>query len=159
MSGDHKPTLEDLLKLKRAERPNPEFWERFERELHEKNMQVLIKTKRNRMADFMHSARRVLVPMVPVGAAAIVALTFLLQGSALSPNHTSASFESSLPLAQVGSAAARPSHFVANVLASSAEENAISQTFTSNHQGGVRYSSHSLGASSFQGGVQESIIF
>lgn len=43
--NDKRVTLEDLLKLKRHERPDPAYWERFERELHEKTLRSLVKTR------------------------------------------------------------------------------------------------------------------
>ena len=44
MKSDHqKPvSLEDLLRLKRAERPAPEFWVQFERELRAKQLAALV---------------------------------------------------------------------------------------------------------------------
>lgn len=35
-------TLEQLLHVKRSERPEPEFWDRFERELHQKQLLALV---------------------------------------------------------------------------------------------------------------------
>jgi hypothetical protein len=47
MSGDPKPkvTLEDLLRLKREERPAPEFWSRFDRELRAKQLAALVEKR------------------------------------------------------------------------------------------------------------------
>ena len=41
-SPDIKITLEDLLMLKRDEKPPVEFWEGFERELHQKTLRALV---------------------------------------------------------------------------------------------------------------------
>jgi len=38
-------TLEDLLCLKRAERPPPEFWSEFERELRQKQLAALVERR------------------------------------------------------------------------------------------------------------------
>ena len=48
MSSDprQRPTLEALLQLKRAERPAPEFWEKFDRELRQKQLAALVQERR-----------------------------------------------------------------------------------------------------------------
>lgn len=38
-----KPSLEELLRFKRAEKPDEAFWGRFDRELHQRMMQTLVK--------------------------------------------------------------------------------------------------------------------
>ena len=38
-------TLDTLLKLKRAERPSAEFWQQFERELHEKQLAAIVEKR------------------------------------------------------------------------------------------------------------------
>jgi len=35
--------LEDLLRLKRSERPSEQFWNEFDRELHQRMLQTLVK--------------------------------------------------------------------------------------------------------------------
>ena len=35
--------LEDLLRLKRSERPSDQFWNEFDRELHQRMLQTLVK--------------------------------------------------------------------------------------------------------------------
>lgn len=70
-----KVTLEDLLRLKRAERPSPEFWTTFEQELRQKQLAALVKGQ-----PWWHGLpRRLFVPAayLPVGATAILALTFV----------------------------------------------------------------------------------
>lgn len=69
-----KVSLEDLLHLKRAERPSPEFWTKFEAELHQKQLTALVEKRR-----WWHELpvlinRRV---YVPAGAAAVVAFTLV----------------------------------------------------------------------------------
>ena len=41
-----KVTIEDLLRLKRAERPGPEFWVNFEQELRQKQLTALVQKRR-----------------------------------------------------------------------------------------------------------------
>ncbi len=41
-----RPTLEALLKLKQAERPAPEFWDKFDRELRQKQLAALVQQHR-----------------------------------------------------------------------------------------------------------------
>lgn len=42
MNDRRSPSLEDLLRLKRLERPDPQFWEQFERELRSKQLAALV---------------------------------------------------------------------------------------------------------------------
>jgi hypothetical protein len=69
-----KVTIEDLLRLKRAERPDPEFWSRFESELRQKQLTALVKKRR-----WWHDLPVLLNRRVylPVGATAIVAFTLV----------------------------------------------------------------------------------
>lgn len=41
--GNDKPKVEDLLRLKRAERPDPEFWASFDRELEKKIVRSVVR--------------------------------------------------------------------------------------------------------------------
>lgn len=69
-----KVTLEDLLRLKRAERPAPEFWNNFERELRQKQLTALLE-KRPWWQELPHLlARR---SYLPIGATAILAFTLV----------------------------------------------------------------------------------
>ena len=79
MKSDHqKPvTLEDLLRLKRAERPSPEFWPQFERELRAKQLAALV-VKRPWWRTLPARALTGLTRYhLPIGATAVLALTFL----------------------------------------------------------------------------------
>lgn len=69
-----KPTLEELLRLKRAERPTAEFWTRFETELRQKQLTALVEKRRwwHDLPVLLH--RRV---YVPAGAAAVVAFSLV----------------------------------------------------------------------------------
>ncbi len=69
-----KVTVEDLLQLKRAERPAPEFWSQFERELRQKQLTALLE-KRPWWRELPQLlARRA---YLPVGATAILAFTLV----------------------------------------------------------------------------------
>lgn len=68
-----KPTLEELLKLKRHERPDAQFWAGFDRELRQKQLTALVKRPRW-WHSFGSMGRRV---YVPAGAAAMVAFALV----------------------------------------------------------------------------------
>ncbi|HEX2900405.1 MAG TPA: hypothetical protein VHS96_11860, partial [Bacteroidia bacterium] len=70
-----KISLEELLKLKRAERPSSEFWSNFERELRQKQLTALVKKRRWWHDLALLANYRV---YLPAGAAAAVALGFSL---------------------------------------------------------------------------------
>lgn len=85
-----KVTLEDLLRLKRAERPAPEFWSAFDAELRRKQLAAGVKNRRWWLFQVPVAFRRLWVSL-PVGAAAAVALTWVaLRPSA--PVQTPATF-------------------------------------------------------------------
>ena len=69
-----KITVEDLIRLKRAERPAPEFWVNFERELRQKQLTALLEKRPwwQELPQFF--ARRA---YLPVGATAILAFTLV----------------------------------------------------------------------------------
>ena len=69
-----KITIEDLLRLKRSERPAPEFWVSFERELRQKQLTALLEKRPwwQELPQFF--ARRA---YLPVGATAILAFTLI----------------------------------------------------------------------------------
>src|SRR5688572_2378846 len=72
-----KVTLEQLLKLKRSERPNAAFWEDFDRELHRRQLASVVAapTWRARFArGLLVGVRRA----VPIGAAASAAVAGFL---------------------------------------------------------------------------------
>lgn len=66
-------SLEDLLRLKRAERPAPEFWSKFEQELRQKQLTALVQKRRWWHELPILLSRRI---YIPAGAAAALALTF-----------------------------------------------------------------------------------
>jgi hypothetical protein len=68
-------TVEDLLQLKRAERPAPEFWIAFERDLRAKQLAALVE-KRPWWQSLPRAFAGFFRYHLPIGATAIVALTF-----------------------------------------------------------------------------------
>jgi hypothetical protein len=69
-------SLEDLLRLKRAERPPAEFWEQFDRQLRAKQLAALVEKRPWwRALPMMFSGLRRY--HLPLGATAILALTFI----------------------------------------------------------------------------------
>lgn len=73
---DHRPkvTIEDLLRLKRAERPPAEFWNRFEGELRQKQLAALLEQR-----PWWHGLSGAMARKfyLPVGAAAVLGFTFV----------------------------------------------------------------------------------
>lgn len=69
-------TLEDLLRVKRAERPPAEFWTQFEREMRAKQLAAII-TPRPWWAPLIRVGARLSHYQLPAGAAAILAISFL----------------------------------------------------------------------------------
>jgi hypothetical protein len=69
--SSHQVSVEDLLRLKRHEKPDAAYWERFDRELHQKSWQALAKP---RPAISIWSGLRAFggkfVPALPLSAAA-----------------------------------------------------------------------------------------
>lgn len=69
-------TLEDLLHLKRAERPPQEFWAGFEQELRQKQLAALVE-RRSWWHGFAAAFSRFHWLRLPVGAAAVLAVTLI----------------------------------------------------------------------------------
>ncbi|MBI2814851.1 MAG: hypothetical protein HYX71_11265 [Opitutae bacterium] len=69
-----KVTIEDLLRLKRAERPAAEFWANFEQELRQKQLTALLEKRPWWQGLPQIFARRA---YLPVGATAILAFTLV----------------------------------------------------------------------------------
>lgn len=70
----HRPTLEDLLRFKKAERPSPEFWAEFDRGLRRKQLAALVKQPKGWARVRPALWRGVRWAAVPATAAAAVAL-------------------------------------------------------------------------------------
>lgn len=69
-------TLEDLLRLKRAEQPPAEFWNDFDRELRAKQLAAIIEP-RPWWSPFIRVGSRLSHLQLPIGAAAILAVTLV----------------------------------------------------------------------------------
>lgn len=69
-----RPTLEDLLRYKRAERPSPEFWAEFDRGLRQKQLAALMKQPKGwaRWRPLVLHGARWAVPATAATAAALV---------------------------------------------------------------------------------------
>lgn len=122
----NKANLEDLLRLKRAERPDPDFWEHFDRELHQRMLQTLVKKDPWFIQVFRGLTGRI-AQTVTVGAAvALVALfvirPVLVESEKGGNSHyasDSSSVAGSVETAQAKSVVPQPSDFD---LASAAEK-------------------------------------
>jgi hypothetical protein len=75
-NSDHraKVTIEDLLRLKRAERPDAAFWSDFERELRQKQLTALLEKR-----PWWHNVPQLIArrAYLPIGATAILAFTLI----------------------------------------------------------------------------------
>lgn len=72
-----KVTIEDLLRVKRAERPSPEFWACFERDLRAKQLAAIVEKRPWWHALHLPQAARMIARyQMPAGAAAVLALSF-----------------------------------------------------------------------------------
>ncbi len=77
MNSKSRPvSLEDLLRVKRAEQPPPEFWAEFEREMRVKQLAAIVEP-RPWWASFIRVGAKVAHYQLPLGAAAILALSFV----------------------------------------------------------------------------------
>lgn len=79
MNRDRTPpqvTVEQLLRLKRTERPAPEFWQQFDRAMRVKQLAAIVEP-RPWWAPFIRVGTKVARYQLPVGATAILALTFV----------------------------------------------------------------------------------
>lgn len=67
-------TLEQLLRLKRAEKPDADFWQKFEVELHQKQLAALVERR-----SWWQTLPRLLQTrgVLPIGATAVLAFTFV----------------------------------------------------------------------------------
>ncbi len=75
-NSDHrtKVTIEDLLHLKRSERPDAEFWSNFDRELRQKQLSALLEKRPWWQSMPQLLARRA---YLPIGATAVLAFTLV----------------------------------------------------------------------------------
>jgi len=75
-SNKRAVTLEELIRVKRAERPPPEFWAQFDREMRTKQLAAIVEPK-PWWAPFIRVGARVSHHQVPIGAAAVLLLSFV----------------------------------------------------------------------------------
>jgi hypothetical protein len=73
--SDPKITLEDLLRLKRAERPAPEFWVKFDADIRAKQLSAIV--SRPWWDGFARGFALLSRHQMPLGAAAALALTWV----------------------------------------------------------------------------------
>ncbi len=73
-SPSPRPTLDDLLRYKRAERPAPEFWAEFDRGLRQKQLAALMKRPKGwaRLRPVLGRSMRWVVPATAAAAVALV---------------------------------------------------------------------------------------
>lgn len=74
-SQSHSVTLEALLRLKRLEKPAPEFWTQFESQLRAKQLAAIVE-KRPRWASFARNFSLLIRYQVPIGAVAAIAVAW-----------------------------------------------------------------------------------
>ncbi len=79
MKSEHKRpvSLEDLMRLKRAERPSAEFWPEFEKELRAKQLAALVVHEPWWRTFPLRAWSGLARYHLPLGASAVLALTFL----------------------------------------------------------------------------------
>jgi hypothetical protein len=99
-------TVENLLALKRAERPDNEFWESFDSELKAKTLQTLVKRESWGVRLYHRVAQRT-APIAAVGTAAVLALSFLVRMPAFSSLAGDNTSDESIPTS-LGEASAPP---------------------------------------------------
>lgn len=76
-SEPRKVTVEDLLRLKRAERPSAEFWSQFEEDLRAKQLAAIIEKRPWWITLRLPQVARAMSRLqVPLGATAVLALSF-----------------------------------------------------------------------------------
>jgi hypothetical protein len=74
-----KVTLEDLLRLKRHERPRPEFWSRFDQELRSRALRAFVHSAPSPVS-WAHGWLARVVPWFTAGAAAALVLGLMVHG-------------------------------------------------------------------------------
>ena len=77
--SDRSVTIEDLLRLKRAEVPPAEFWSTFDRELRAKQLAALV-AKRPWWQRLPKAFSKLARYRIPLGASAVLAVTFFSVG-------------------------------------------------------------------------------
>lgn len=73
----NKVTLEEVLRLKRAERPESAFWAQFEQQLRAKQLAAIVERRPWWHLDFSRFSAGVAKLRVPLGATAVIALSIV----------------------------------------------------------------------------------
>jgi len=108
-----KVTLEDLLRLKRHERPKPEYWARFDRELNEKVWRTLVQPAESRWGWFTAFSQKHLRWMA-AGAVSVLTLALAWPGHyVMTPNHTTVA--SNAPVVKVAALNPAPAISVSQI--------------------------------------------
>ena len=74
---NRKITLEEVLRLKRAERPDPVFWAEFEQQLRAKQLAAIVERRPWWHLDLLRVSSGISRLRVPLGATAVLALTIV----------------------------------------------------------------------------------
>lgn len=103
-------SLEELLRFKRAERPNEAFWDKFDNELHERMMQTLVKKDPWPVQVLRGVTGKLAQTTAIAAAAAVLALmvirpAFIATNEQIQPTVASASIAASVEAPQVLDAA------------------------------------------------------
>jgi hypothetical protein len=119
-NSDSRPSLEELLRLKRAEQPDPSFWAKFDRELERGIVQSVVRRRPlpERVITFLGRPAGALAGLFLVAALAGVLLTET--SSPLSLPTAEAGSKSWVPVAAVEDTGADRQDFVIEVFASGA---------------------------------------
>lgn len=73
----NKVSLEEVLRLKRAERPDPTFWEQFEQQLRAKQLAAIVERRPWWQFDLSRLSAGVSKLRLPLGATAVIALSLV----------------------------------------------------------------------------------
>jgi len=129
MNQEHKRpvTLEDLLRLKRAERPAAEFWNQFDRELRAKQLAAIVE-KRPWWRTFPRAFGSLSRYHLPLGATAILALTVLTVREYRSPIASPAAEENKIVATTATAPSVSGEALVAHSVLPARLENAVANT-------------------------------
>lgn len=170
-NSEKKVTLEDLLKLKKAEKPDDIFWESFDKQLKEKTLQTLVckPSLSSRISHISHAVLAHLKPAIPVGALAL--LTIGLFTYSQRPTHLQFSQPPQVAVANPSLSTSDTSfanfssakkHFVKNNIATDAHDarhyaNKLVDPLASSS--GVRYLAGSISSSSLATAITSNTLF
>lgn len=84
----HNISLEDLLRFKRAERPDQAFWEQFDQQLHQRMLQTLVR-KDPWYVQLMHALSGTIAQSTAVAGLAAVLAVVVLRPAFIASNESS----------------------------------------------------------------------